>query len=892
MQILKETNKSSEMIHIKIPKNEKLNHENNLTLTLNRPFTPILTAELSPVFSSPLINKQQKMKVGKENDAKMDTNTKNKFKEDLQKKFSDLNVRQKRYNDKLVQCLSHNKIDLSESFIFAPDSEPGMFNKIKDSAVTYDSKIIERDSITTVRDEKIQRETNSEDYLTKAINENIQRENNYVNYWSTERNEQRETNYENLADASHQEIIKKKRGIGREKNKQIGRERERNRGIKSFGSLGENLNFKKDYYQITLKINKFKFILSKYILKLKYKSISSIWNPLLFFPKRILVRQPYVKYIYMMRYVLKVVPKLNMNLQTKTKTNEELKEKENAIGLESDSNTTKKILLLQKKLITNLLKQGIILNNNLSFLILQKKRAINNLISLKNFENIEPTLLKKIRKRIFIENKKFISIFQKELELNKKTVLTVLNKEIIVGKILNKDKILIPINPESDPSKGSEKKGLNLEFEAPKLTNLPFSLLFYNKNKNKKEIINPYKKNLELKLETIPFILLFDKNTQLTGKNAVKLSMVTSHFDLDKNNTRDTVQPSALSSPSPSPSSLSVKNLVNQPVLSHYLKELSIYNIKNKGIIIFYYILIGFHFNTDLNKFYTSGKKNIYKLLSTTFKSMYCLISKPVFISTPDKIIVQLFYYLFIPNVLKLKKFFNYNSKQKNTQNLDTTTNNYFNREAIVKNTKRLNRKSKNSLKKILAIRKLRQKEYKFKKKIRKQYNKFRKIKINIRVKLRKLSNMSLVKVFPNNFKFLSLILNNIFNKPVVFDLVRIHYPYNDSNILVNLLGIMINKIKLRMIIRRLFEKVIIKKNIQNLEEKRGVIIPSFLSGLTIRVAGKLLTKKNIPRKTVQTISRGASASGRINFKDIATYTNKNKKGTYSITIKAGQNLV
>nr|AYE93354.1 ribosomal protein S3 [Termitomyces sp.] len=903
MQILKKTNKSSEMINLKkmLPINEKFkfNPENNLTFNLNRPFAPILTAELSPVFSSPLVNKQQKMKVGNENEAKREKNTKNTFKitENLQKKFSDLNVRHKVYNDKLVQFLSNNKIEFSESLIFTPDSEPG--NKIKDYAVTYDSKIVAIDPMTTVRNEKIQRETNYEDSLTQARNEKIQRETNYedsliqardekiqreinyVNSMTTVRNEkiQRETNFENLADATSQEGIK--RGI--------------NRGIKTFVPLGDNLNFKKDYYQIKLKIKKYKFILSNFILGLN--DYSPIWNPLLFFPKKNLVRQPYVRYTYMMRCILKFVPKLNLNLQTKTqkktKTNEELKE--NAIGLKSDSNINKKILLLQKKLITNLLKQGIILNNNLSFLIIQKKRAIINLISLKNFKNIEPTLLQKIRKRILLETKKFISLFQNELELNKKTVLTVLNKEIIVGKILNKNKIFIPINQGSDLSKGSEKKGLNLEFEAPKLTNLPFSLLFYNKNK--KEIINPYKKNLELKLETIPFILLFDKNTELKGKNAVKLSMVTSHFDLDKNNTRDTVQPSALSSPS-SLSSLSfcqgIKNLVDQPVLSHYLKELSIYNMKNKGIIIFYYILIGFNFKTDLNKFYTSGKNNIYKLLATSFKSMYCLISKPVFISTPDKIIVQLFYYLFIPNVLKLKKFFNYNSKQKNThiQNLDTETNNYFNREAIVKNKKRLNRKI--SLKKIIALSKIRQKEKNInlrKKKIRKQYNKFRKIKINIRVKLRKLSNMSLVKVFPNKFKFLSLILNNIFKKPVVFDLVRLHYPYNDSNILVNLLGIMINKIKLRIIIRRFFEKAIIK-NIQNLKEKRGVIIPSFLSGLTIRVAGRLLTHQIVPRQTVQTTSRGASASGRINFKDIATYTNKNKRGAYSITVKAGQNLV
>ena len=425
---------------------------------------------------------------------------------------------------------------------------------------------------------------------------------------------------------------------------------------------------------------------------------------------------------------------------------------------------------------------------------------------------------------------------------------------------------------------------------------------------------------------------MFDKNTVLTGKNAVKLSLVKSHFDIDKNNTRETVQqtsqinnkdknniveantyPSAISSPS-SISALSLlpregkENLVPKPVLSHYLKELSFYNMRNKGIIFFYYLLIGFNFNADLNKFYTSalapgavagqgGQKNIYKLLAASFKSMYCLISKPVFISTPDKIIVQLFYYLFIPNVLKLKKFFKYN--KKNTpfaefpERGQGINNNILplQREAIVKNKVQLKRKS--SKRKILALNKLRkkQKERVLRKKIiRKQYNKFRKIKINVRVKLRKLSNMSLVKVFPNKFKFLSLFLNKIFNKPVVFDLVRIHYPYNDSNILVNLLGIMINKIKLRIIIRRFFEKAIIK-NITNFKEKRGVILPSFLYGLTIRVAGRLLTQTVVPRKTVKTTSRGASASGRINFKDIATYTNKNKRGAYSITVKAGQNL-
>lgn len=112
MRILKETSKSSEMIHRNLPKNEQLNPKNNPTL--NNPFLPILKTKLSPIFSSPLENKQQNMKLGHENGAKKDKDTKNILKETdtLQNKIYDLTVKQKIYNDKLVQCLSksNNKI--------------------------------------------------------------------------------------------------------------------------------------------------------------------------------------------------------------------------------------------------------------------------------------------------------------------------------------------------------------------------------------------------------------------------------------------------------------------------------------------------------------------------------------------------------------------------------------------------------------------------------------------------------------------------------------------------------------------------------------------------------------------------------------------------------------
>ena len=102
------------------------------------------------------------------------------------------------------------------------------------------------------------------------------------------------------------------------------------------------------------------------------------------------------------------------------------------------------------------------------------------------------------------------------------------------------------------------------------------------------------------------------------------------------------------------------------PIINQYIKAMTIFNSNstdsksNKGSIFSFSSIIGYNFLSKNNKLI----KNVYKFLSTSFYSMYCLISKPVFVITPDKIIIQLFYYLFIPNLFKhkirnIKKFKN-----------------------------------------------------------------------------------------------------------------------------------------------------------------------------------------------------------------------------------------
>ena len=69
---------------------------------------------------------------------------------------------------------------------------------------------------------------------------------------------------------------------------------------------------------------------------------------------------------------------------------------------------------------------------------------------------------------------------------------------------------------------------------------------------------------------------------------------------------------------------------------------------RSKGILIYYSNYIGYNFYSNINYLI----QNSYDLIKSTFKAMYTLISKPVFVITPDKIIIQLFYYIRSENTI------------------------------------------------------------------------------------------------------------------------------------------------------------------------------------------------------------------------------------------------
>jgi hypothetical protein len=255
-----------------------------------------------------------------------------------------------------------------------------------------------------------------------------------------------------------------------------------------------------------------------------------------------------------------------------------------------------------------------------------------------------------------------------------------------------------------------------------------------------------------------------------------------------------------------------------------------------------------------MNKLVTN---NVYKLLFNFFKSMYCLISKPVFITTPDKIKIQLFYFLCIPKFLI--------NKTVAAELLGKGKGKAFNGAASQQGTaKALGFNSKD---------------------------------LNVKVNLKRLTQSNLTKVYPLKFKLICTILSKFFNKNVELELIRLHQPYYDSNILVNFLALIINKKNIGACIQRLYNSNIIKANkasAQNASSSDAAAtqrVAAYLSGLNIKISGRLMREPIIPRITTKKFEKGFTAKGKINYFDLARFTHKNRKGAFTITVKSGQNF-
>jgi hypothetical protein len=169
---------------------------------------------------------------------------------------------------------------------------------------------------------------------------------------------------------------------------------------------------------------------------------------------------------------------------------------------------------------------------------------------------------------------------------------------------------------------------------------------------------------------------------------------------------------------------------------------------------------IYYKFNNQ--NFTKKSKLYINFLLDYAFKGLSCLISKPVYMETPDKIIIKLFFYL-MPNTY-----------EKNKQMLRRKLINL--KYPRIKSIAGINIPNDNNMFELASLK-------------AKQKNFNKKFIGNAYAKKGMLTFFTTKNVLI--LKKLSTILSKIFQKSIELDLTRLQRPYFDDNILMKLLGLL-----------------------------------------------------------------------------------------------------
>lgn len=147
---------------------------------------------------------------------------------------------------------------------------------------------------------------------------------------------------------------------------------------------------------------------------------------------------------------------------------------------------------------------------------------------------------------------------------------------------------------------------------------------------------------------------------------------------------------------------------------------------------------------------------------------------------------------------------------------------------------------------------------------------------------------MPIINVFINKFKNLTDILSEKLNKNIQLELIRLHYPFYDPNIIVNLLSYFSENLKIRRLLGKIYKSALITKPTANIQRKRFSVIPGYLTGLTIKFAGRFPTQKIVPRKTVKIEKIGSLARKKAVLVETARFSNKNRRGSFSISVSTG----
>lgn len=163
----------------------------------------------------------------------------------------------------------------------------------------------------------------------------------------------------------------------------------------------------------------------------------------------------------------------------------------------------------------------------------------------------------------------------------------------------------------------------------------------------------------------------------------------------------------------------------------------------------------------------------------------------------------------------------------------------------------------------------------------------------------------NIIEMKDKEIEFLCIKLSKIMNTSIVLELVELKGYQLEGNILANSIGMITDKNKrsFRRAVTRTFKKSIIMNpdklkyltspftkgkvngGLTNIIGNKSI---AFLTGINIRLAGRLSRQSIIPRKTVKTLQKGSLARRHTDFLTKSRYTAKNRRGIFCYTITIG----
>jgi hypothetical protein len=307
------------------------------------------------------------------------------------------------------------------------------------------------------------------------------------------------------------------------------------------------------------------------------------------------------------------------------------------------------------------------------------------------------------------------------------------------------------------------------------------------------------------------------------------------------------------------------------PRVRNYIKKLSKFDpalAKSQQLV--------YNFVSNKNK-----PLQLNSFLVSSFLYLKSIISKPIYEITPNDVTINLFYYNNFRQEISLSSDNKGSALRRGSVRHDS-------RDKAITN-KRQNQAVPSSGRAVKATTKVNnqwtrwrgQKNFKINKNILAK-------PFNFNPKLKK--EQGYILYFKNITKYLSKLLNT----KIQFDLTRLKTPNLESQISAVTIGLISNVIKgkFRRVAKRFFRSTrlsnarLIKNKLTRTKRSRTIF--SVLSGVNIKLGGRLISQKIIPKRTSTIIQKGKLNRGVTSLITTNRFTSKSNRGAFSVTVTMG----